>query len=192
MGTFAEIKCNKGYKYEGENLISCTEQGSWDFDVEDCMIDGTAEVKEESKEISFKEFLREFKAFLFYSCNTESSEKSKLCTRYTSDFDTDLTLFTLPENPDIERVDEKLSDFLKILLESSQLKLLNVGNFIQILMSNHTESFVRDTYRFALCIYIDLIIADADSVNDDSGANNINENIKSMLKKITLLLERSQ
>jgi len=48
LGTFVEIKCKKGFSTENENLISCTETGVWDFEVEDCMLDPVTDVLSEA------------------------------------------------------------------------------------------------------------------------------------------------
>ncbi|KAL7020531.1 hypothetical protein ACKWTF_011569 [Chironomus riparius] len=48
LGTFVEIKCKKGFSTENENLISCTETGVWDFEVEDCLLDPVTEAASEA------------------------------------------------------------------------------------------------------------------------------------------------
>lgn len=141
----------------------------------------------ETKDIVSKEFLRDFKAFLFYSCDTQNPEKSKLCTHYSSDFESDLSSFELPETSEFEGMDAKLSKLLKNLLDTAQLNSINVGNFMPILLINsqsNSTSLMRDSYRFVICLYIDLILIDENSVNSET--DNINENIKSMIKRIVL------
>lgn len=48
LGTFVEIKCKTGFSTENENLISCTETGVWDYEVEDCMPDPVTEAASEA------------------------------------------------------------------------------------------------------------------------------------------------
>lgn len=164
-------------------MISCTDQGSWDFDVEDCQAEQT-KVSEKLETVP-KEFLKEFKAFLFYSCETENSDKSKLCNFYKTGFDSDLSSFELPETPEFEGMDAKLLHLLMQLSDSSRLNLTNAENFLENLLdTTQDKTLTRDVYRFVSCLYLDLILIEDtyDKVNTD----NINDNIKSILKKITM------
>ena len=191
-----EIKCNPGFNIVGDNLISCNDQGSWDFDVENCQPGAIIEEIERttSPSVTLNEFLKEFKDFLFFSCKTENRERPKLCSYYGSDFGSDLSLFELPETQEFEGMDAKLSRTLKNLLSSAKLEFITAGNFMTILLGNsQTNSLLSNSYRFVVCLYIDLIIADENSVSDGSGPiDNINENIKSLLKTVVLLIYKHQ
>lgn len=43
LGTFAEIKCKSGFSTENDNLITCMDNGVWDFEVDDCEPDAVTE-----------------------------------------------------------------------------------------------------------------------------------------------------
>lgn len=189
IGTFVQVQCNSGFNIDGENLISCTEQGSWDFDVEDCELEETTTESSPIKVNLSMEFLKQFKEFTFYSC--KSKYEPKLCRSYSSDFNTDLTSFELPETAEYEGMDAKLSNLLINLLDSNELKSLNTENFLRTLLRNlHVNSLMRDSYRFVICLYIDLILIDNEiygpTNDDDEAIDNINENIKRMLKRIAI------
>lgn len=186
IGTFVEIKCNDGFAVDGENLISCTDQGSWDFEIEECKPEQKDEKKPPVKALPL-EFLRNFKEFLFFSCQTENRETPLLCGKYKSNNDSDLSAFELPETKEFEGMDAKLSKLLENLLNSEKLSFINAETFLTILLSNQGNDLFRDSYRFVICLYIDLIIIDGDLIsNDNIITDNINEHIKGMLKKITL------
>lgn len=193
LGTFVEIKCNSGFTIEGENLISCTENGIWDFDVEDCEPEPTTTTEKAPEKLKVTmDFWRDFKEFLFSSCNSKGSDDApKLCRNYVPDFDTDLSSFELPETPEYEGMDRKLSDLLKSILESSDMNSINAGNFLKTLLRNSTvEATMRDSYRFVISLYIDLIMMDEEMHMSNSADDNINENIKRMLHKIATPIYR--
>lgn len=197
IGTFAEIKCDEGFEIDGENLISCTEQGVWDFDVEDCR-----EIETTTVSIPTKvpvEFWREFKEFLFHSCNSTNPEsRPKLCNFYKSDFESDISSFELPETPEFEGMDGKVSKLLTDLIEAENFPTLDVENFMKrMLRSSHVSDSTRDSYRFVICLYIDLIIIhmEIDEVapeEDEKPTDNINQKIMKMLKKIALQAYKNQ
>lgn len=197
IGTFAEIKCDEGFEIDGENLISCTEQGVWDFDVEDCR-----EIETTTASIPTKvpvEFWREFKEFLFHSCSSKNPEsKPKLCNFYKSDFESDISSFELPETPEFEGMDGKVSKLLTDLIEAENFPTLDVENFMKrMLRSSHVSDSTRDSYRFVICLYIDLIIIhmEIDEVapeEDEKPTDNINQKIMKMLKKIALQAYKNQ
>lgn len=170
LGTFVEIQCNEGFSTENENLISCTENGVWDFEVEDCH--GT--------EIEIpKSFWQDFKEFLFISCK---ENKPKLCKNYKTNFDTSLAVFELPETNEYEGMDLKLFKLLSEIPTSSDF---NAGIFIKILLKNVNENPKIDAFRFVMCLYIDLILLDHDLgvVVSDELDGNINNDIKRLIKK---------
>lgn len=189
VGTFVEIKCDEGFHIDGENLISCSELGSWDFDVEDC--------RPESKPLAERtkipmQFWREFKEFLFVSCTVKHADSGpKLCKFYSSNFDTDLTLFELPETPEFEGLDGKLSKLLENLLIVNEFSSINAGTFMEtLLQGDHVDNLLRDSYRFVICLYIDLILlhnemdgTESDYSDEFTPFDNINERIKKMLKR---------
>lgn len=193
IGTFLEIKCNPGHYIEGENLISCSDQGVWDIEVEDCQPEEALTVISSDK-VSI-EFWRDFKDFLFSSCSKTSNQT--LCQRFSSDSESDLSTFELPETQEYEGMDSKLSNLLKNLLRSNELNSITVGNFLRHLLRNEYSSvLMRDSYRFVICLYIDLILLDeefegtSDYIEKDSA--NINENIKKMLRQIAQPIYRNQ
>lgn len=193
IGTFVEIKCNPGFVIDGENLISCVDQGSWDFEVEDCQPD---ESTTEAYPVKVTmEFWSEFKEFLFYSCNSKNPDgEPKLCDRFTSDQES-LSSFELPETPEYEGMDSKLSQLLNLAMASADFNALNAENFMETLLQNvPANNVMRDSYRFVICLYIDLILLD-DEFNEngeDAPTANINDNIKQMLRKIALPIYKNQ
>jgi hypothetical protein len=58
-----------------------------------------------------------------------------------------------------------------------------------LLRNNPVTTVMRDSYRFVICLYIDLILIDEEfrgSMEDDDMSANINDNIKITLKKIAV------
>lgn len=181
LGTFVEIKCDSGFFIEGENLISCVPDGVWDFEVEDCQLDATSSTTQPEVKIPM-DFWRDLKEFLFYSCEPKKLLGSpKLCNSSTPDFTSDLSLFELPETPEYERMDSKLLKILSDLLTSKDFDSLSVENFMTNL---EIADSMRESYRFVICLYIDLILMDDDLNDPTAEMNNINENIKITLRKI--------
>lgn len=190
IGTFVEIKCNPGYVIDGENLISCIDQGTWDFEVEDCQPDGS------TTEAVTMEFWSEFKEFLFYSCNSKNPDgEPKLCDRYTSDHKS-LSSFELPETPEYEGMDSKLSKLLSHVLASAEFNALSVENFMETLLQNLPANIAMgDSYRFVICLYIDLILLDDELYENGEDATmsaNINDINKHLLRKIALPIYKNQ
>lgn len=193
VGTFVEIKCNTGFFIEGENLISCTENGIWDFEIEDCLPDiNSPEVEKKQEQIMMtsKDFWKEFKKFLFYSCQPKKMEKvSKLCEKYVSDFE-DSSTFDLPETPEYKGMDSKLLKLLKIAVESDDLKNITVETFMKFLLyasgdDEQMDPLMEDSYRFVICLYMDLILMDVEfSVDAKEFQDNINERLKFSLKQL--------
>lgn len=177
VGSYAEIHCNEGFEYNGENLISCTESGNWDFEVEDCQA-----VKVEKMS---SDFLRQFREFLFESCDL--SIKSKLCEKYKSSFNTSLSLFELPESEEYEGMDRKLLALIEGLKQEEK-ESINVGNFLQILIKNEEKNIqMRDSFRFVICLYVDLVIVDEEfeMINDENNSiETIHDKIKKALKQL--------
>lgn len=192
LGTFVEIKCNPGFYIDGENLISCTDQGAWDFEVEDCQIEEISTVKSAANFKIPMEFWRDLKDYFFYSCNTKRAlGKPVLCNNTTPDFDSDLSLFELPETPEFEGMDSKLLRLLKQILTSSVINSLKVENFMtNFLPDTNVKDYIKDAYRFVICLYIDLITMDDVLLNaspeSDEVVANINEDIKIALKQVAL------
>lgn len=192
LGTFVEIKCNPGFNIEGENLISCTDHGAWDFEVEDCQLE---EISTATPEANLKipmVFWRDLKEYFFYSCNTKRAIGNPvLCNNTTPDFGSDLSLFELPETPEFEGMDSKLLRLLKQILMSSDISSLKVENFMtNLLPDTNVKDYIKDAYRFVICLYIDLIIMDGAlliaSPESDEVVGNINNEIKISLKQVAL------
>lgn len=194
VGTFVEIKCNTGFFIEGENLISCTENGIWDFEIEVCSPDTNSSVEIEKKQelilMTSEDFWKEFKKYLFYSCQPKKMEKvSKLCEKYVSDFE-DSSTFDLPETPEFKGMDSKLLKLLKIAVESDDLKNITVETFMKFLLyasgdDEQMDPLMEDSYRFVICLYMDLILMDVEfSVDAKEFQDNINERLKFSLKQL--------
>lgn len=194
VGTFIEIKCNAGYFIEGENLISCAENGIWDFEIEDCSPDNSSTIKVDNKkeltEMSINDFWKEFKKYLFFSCQPKNVEKlSKLCEKYVSDFE-DSTEFDLPETQEYKGMDSKLLKLLNKALESDDSKNITVETFMKFMLyasgdDEQMDPLMEDAYRFVICLYIDLILMDVElSVDAQEFQDNINERLKSSLKQL--------
>lgn len=194
VGTFVEIKCNDGFFIEGENLISCTENGIWDFEIEECSPNDTSPVKVEIKkeliELSIKDFWKEFKKYLFFSCQPKNMDKiSKFCEKYSSDFE-DLSTFDLPETPEYKGMDSKLLILLKTAVNSDDLKNVTVESFMKFLLyasgdKEQMDPLMEDSYRFVICLYVDLIMMDLRlSVDAQEFQENINERLKASLKQL--------
>lgn len=213
LETFVEIKCDYGFETENDNLLTCTENGDWDFEIEDCVavklttttstteafvsttsstkvIEATTEVSSTIKEATTmpvpvkvpKEFWKDLKEFLFQSC---VNHLPKLCSTYGStDFNSDLSTFELPETKEFEGMDLKLYNLLKKLPERTDLTAVN---FLKTLLGDTiTDKPKADSFRFVLCLYIDLILLDQElGITDDESNENVNINtkIKRLLKK---------
>jgi hypothetical protein len=201
LGTIAQVKCNDGFVTESDNLISCSDQGEWDSEVEDCEEKTeatTAEVLPEKIKIP-TEFWREFKKFLFFSCETTNpEEKSKLCDRFSPNFTSDLTTFEFPDSKEYGEMDTKLLKLLKTLQSSKDLDL-TVDNFMpKLLPTSDSDESIRDYFRLVICLYIDLIIMDEELYDEtsseglDTPSDNINDNIKKALKKVSLPIYHNQ
>lgn len=179
VGSYAEIRCDEGFEFHGENLISCSESGSWDYDVEDCK---AVEVEKVSVD-----FLREFREFIYESCSpANDGDKSKLCRKFKSSFDTSLSSFEFPDSSDYEGMDRKLLDLIEKLSEDDK-KTINVGNFLQVLKIDEKNIPMRDSYRFVICLYVDLVIVDEEFGTDEdssSDSESINDKIKYALKSL--------
>jgi Sushi repeat (SCR repeat) len=199
IGTFVQVKCNHGFAIDGENLISCTDQGAWDFDVEDCQVEEimTTEKLSSGKIKIPTEFWGQLKDFLFFSCNSQVTVP-KFCSRFLPNFDNDLLSFELPETKEYEGMDLKLSELLKNALKSNDNEAMNVDSFTNLLSDDKVVNLMRDSYRFVICLYIDLIILDDEIHDETTGEDlektngNINENIKKMLKKLVLPIYKNQ
>ena len=198
VGTFAEIICDPGFALEGENLISCTDQGLWDFDVEHCQ-----EVKVEATTTTIlllsqvtTEFWREFKEFIFHSCSTErSKEKPELCNFYSSDFNSDMSTYELPE--EFIGLDGKVLKLLTDVLDDDNFSSINVESFMsRLLHDNNVSDLTRDSYRFVICLYIDLIIIHIEidenpEDDEEKPSDNINQRIMKITKKVVLQIFRN-
>jgi Sushi repeat (SCR repeat) len=175
LGTFVEIKCNDGFSTEQENLISCTDNGEWDFDVEDCKADAV-DVQLTT------EFLKQMKELIFESC---IDNKPDLCKFYKiKDFETSIASFELPDSSDYDGMDTKLYELLKKIQNQNEL---NPQNFLRSLLRNNImqDKTRLESYRFIISLYIDLMIFDRElniTLSDEMD-DNINDNIKRLLKK---------
>lgn len=172
LGTFVEIRCHDGYAVEHDNLITCSDNGDWDLEVENCM--------KINVEIP-REFWQDFKEFLTLSC---AENKPKLCAKYeTREFSTNLALFELPETIEYEGLDLKLFQLLKDMPQSNDL---NAGNFMRILLKEQiNDDHKIHAFRFVIQLYIDLILM-ADELGMEIGNEldgNINNNIKVLIKR---------
>ena len=201
VGTFVQVKCSTGFAIEGDNFMSCSDQGEWDSEVEDCEaeVGESTTVEPIEKEKILAEFWRDWKQYLFYSCSTEDPEgKPKFCSRFTSTFNSDLTTFELPETKEYEGMGSKLLKLLNNLQISKEFDSLTVENFITNLLGKSiTDKTLQDSFRFVICLYIDLIILDEELYDEESSEDvekigNINENIKSSLKKVALPIYKNQ
>lgn len=184
VGTFAEIQCNIGFEYDGDNLISCTETGEWENDIENCKSDEEATTVKEMPD----DFLREFREFLYESCYVDDLETlPRLCEKSKPEFKTSLSTFEMPESPEYEGMDQKLLNLIESL-DGDQMKLINIENFLEKVIKNHIESAeIRDAYRFLICLYIDLILMDKEigaGNFDDSSVETINDKIKKSLESV--------
>lgn len=183
IGTFAEIQCNEGFEFDGENLISCTETGEWDIEVENC----TAVDIPKKKEMPGG-FLRDFREFLFESCNVDDiNNVPKLCSKFTPIFNTSLMTFEMPESAEYEGMDLKLLNMIENM-KSDEMKSIDIKNFLQsIIKSHHDIVSTRDAYRFIICLYIDLIIMDKEigvGLMEDTSMETINDKIKKVLESV--------
>lgn len=191
VGILVEIKCDEGFHIDEENLISCLDQGSWDFDVENCQPDVQTAIEKKNIPI---EFWKQFKEFLFISCNELTDSTPELCKFYSSDFKTDLSFFELPETAEYEGMDGKLSKLLENLLSSTEFTSseFTAGTFMEtLLIKDPVYNLMRDSYRFVICLYIDLIMLDQEihgteieDTEEFAATDNINERIKKMLKRV--------
>lgn len=172
LGTFVEIRCNEGFATEHDNLITCSDNGDWDLEVENC-IKIIVEIP--------GEFWQDFKEFLKLSC---AEKKPKLCEKYeTREFSTNLELFELPETIEYEGLDLKLFQLLRDMPKSNDL---NAGNFMRTLLKEQiNDEHKVHAFRFVIQLYIDLILM-ADDMGMEIGNEldgNINNNIKVLIKK---------
>ncbi|CRL07619.1 CLUMA_CG020584, isoform A [Clunio marinus] len=196
VGTFVEINCNEGFQLTNENIVSCTDQGVWDFEVENCQPITT---KTTTKRVKIpNEFWGNFRTFLFYSCIDGTEERSKLCDFYQPDFDTDLSSFNIPDTPEYKDINSNLYKLLQHIQESPDKKSLTAGNFLSTLLKgNDVSKSMRDSYRFMICFYIKnvIMIEDEDqesSENEDKPTDNDITKIKKLIKRISIPIYYNQ
>lgn len=172
LGAFVETRCNDGYATEHENLITCSDNGEWDLEIENCL--------KINLEIP-REFWQDFKEFLTLSC---VEKKPKLCAKYdTKEFSTNLALFELPESVEYEGLDLKLFQLLKDMPQSNNL---NAGNFMRTLLKEQiNDEHMIHAFRFVIHLYLDLILM-AEEMGMAIGNEldgNINNNIKILIRE---------
>lgn len=191
-----ELKCNPGYKSVTENLITCLENGSWDSKIEECQDlytekpkDTTTTTTEPPVPMVDTEFYKDFKKFLFYSCNPKNPENaSKLCNRYLTSFP-DLSGFVPKETEETHKMDIKLMDLLVKTLETENLEELTAENFLEKLLYGNDgnpkklSELEENSFRFVLNLFIDLILMD-EQMSVLPREDNINNKIKLKLKKV--------
>lgn len=132
MGTFIEIHCVNGTVALGENFLSCTESGTWDFPAPQCITEDissprieTTTRRNQNLDISTtlapdidapdKAFWMNLRRFFYNGCaSTEKSKKSEFCSHLLlpNNF-TDLTNYESPDSEDFKNMDFKLVTYLK-------------------------------------------------------------------------------
>ena len=142
------------------------------------------------------EFWREFKEFIFHSCSTErSKEKPELCNFYSSDFNSDMSTYELPE--EFIGLDGKVLKLLTDVLDDDNFSSINVESFMsRLLHDNNVSDLTRDSYRFVICLYIDLIIIHIEidenpEDDEEKPSDNINQRIMKITKKVVLQIFRN-
>lgn len=135
MGTYIEIQCINDTVPVGENFLTCTESGAWDFPAPQCakedanlerkLIETTARrtplpttmsSRFADVEMPDKEFWMNLRRFFYYGCSAtiEKNKRSELCEQLTmpNNF-TDLTNYETPDSDDFKNMDFKLVSYLK-------------------------------------------------------------------------------
>lgn len=219
IGTLAEIQCSNDTYSNNENLLTCLDNGSWDLPMPRCVmqsqenntimdsreLSSSQETSQESSQNTEiypdQQFWRSLKQFLFYSCEPiNPSKKSEFCEHYETSFK-DITDFEAPDSEEFQNMDLKLLELLQRLIRNNnndnKIDLNNL--FSTILYSDDYNSenvddrneIVENSYRFVICLYIDIISMDRDlnkpqtlDSNNYDTINNINEKIKYSIKQV--------
>lgn len=158
MGSFVEIQCLGDTVPMGENFLSCTESGTWDYPALQC-VNADAQIVIEtttgsnqlglstptstfnvsSLEAPSKEYWMNLRRFFYSGCSSnEKNKRSEFCYQLTlpNNF-TDLTNYESPNTDDFKNMDFKLVSYLrkaagslKNTTISSQLNFENLFGYI--------------------------------------------------------------
>ncbi|XP_058813281.1 uncharacterized protein LOC131677461 [Topomyia yanbarensis] len=217
IGTLAEVGCDDGFSVDGENLLTCLENGSWDMSMPDCIpqesILSTTEFYSLAAGSSSKvpsiikinrrtdiRFWKQLRDYLFYGCKpVDQTKKSHFCQdgeEFSHDLG-DLTFFDLPDSNEYQNMDSKLLERLeKTTKPDNNLKVYNLLKYIlygtigSISNSQRLSKEAEDSYRFVICLFIDIIMMDREVSFDEeilldiNSRENTNSKVKSLLKNV--------
>ncbi|XP_055587381.1 sushi, von Willebrand factor type A, EGF and pentraxin domain-containing protein 1-like [Uranotaenia lowii] len=215
VGTLVEVKCDDQYYLEGENLLTCLDTAAWDEDLPQCIPVSAISSTTDMAEVTSSEkvpriikinrrpdvrFWKQLKDYYFYGCDSQDTRKvSVICHRpetNTTRF-RDLTAFSLSTSGDYQNMDSKfLGRLQKTVQPVANLSLENLFDYIIYGktdpddISDKLTDAEEDSYRFVLCLYIDIIMMDREVNFDDeivldiNSRENTNDKIKSLLKNI--------
>uniref|UniRef100_A0A336N0U6 CSON012493 protein n=1 Tax=Culicoides sonorensis TaxID=179676 RepID=A0A336N0U6_CULSO len=165
-GTLAEIQCNEETHPDGDNLITCLNDGTWDNPPPKCIPDKiTVEVIEteeiilvtepttetilQSTTLQFnrklvpdKAFWKSLHSYLFFGCNYEhnTGKRSSLCDKYPTNL-TDLKNIGADHiSAALENTDQRLIDLFDNTLASINFQNIDIGTLFEyILYQNETS-----------------------------------------------------
>lgn len=206
-GTFAEIQCNNGMYPNGDNLIICLKDGTWDSDPPECIKEdktiNDSETSTTTKSVikllrPDRTFWKNFHSYLFYGCQpAEKTKRSMLCDRYSSNL-TDLTsMIEYNAGFSLTFEHQQLLDLFQKTLASINFGIIDISNFIQFILyqnetepEDHFDSNIENSCRLMLCYYIHTIAVEEDSkIRTNTNANEsepyeLEDKIKRSLRQI--------
>ncbi|XP_058442915.1 sushi, von Willebrand factor type A, EGF and pentraxin domain-containing protein 1-like isoform X2 [Malaya genurostris] len=217
VGTLAEFTCADGFSLMGENLLTCLENGDWDMSMPDCISKKFESSSTETYSIPIVNrlevpsiikfnrrtdirFWKQLRDYLFYGCKPiDETKRSIFCVdadQYSHELD-DLTLFELPVSNEYQNMDNKLLERLeKTTKPDSNLKVYNLLNYIlygtieSISNQRRLPKETENSYRFVICLFIDIIMMDREVSFDEevmldiNSRENTNAKVKSLLKNV--------
>lgn len=182
-GTLAEIQCMNGTHPDGDNLITCLNDGTWDNNPPECIVEKVSaeliEVEEivitetpipvivSPKRVPDRAFWKSLHSFLFFGCGDDVSKRSLLCDNYPSNL-TDLNNYEVDTNHGIQNTDLKLVDLFERTLASVDFPTVDVGTLFEyILYQNETseedkmDKNMEDSFRLTLCFYMNILSSES-------------------------------
>lgn len=186
----------EGTHPNGDNLITCLNDGSWDNDPPECVPEKISAEIIEVEEIVFTEtttpvtvivrtvpdkaFWKSLHTYLFFGCH-DSSKRSSLCDKYASNL-TDLNNLEADTSPGIQNTDQKLIDLFESTLASINFHTIDIGNlFDYILYQNEIDEedkldkIMEDSFRLTLCFYMNILSSEKPILVDTDNDGAVSE-----------------
>lgn len=191
IGTLAEINCLNGTVIDGENFLTCNENGLWDMLVPNCVVLATTEnemifmestteeileklnisriyeIVKNSKTVPDKLFWKNLKEFLYSGCLNPIKDPVFCSKCFTKPNLTDLTNFESPDSEEFQNMDTKLLELLERavaqkLLDSNPIPVEILFEYIMYGGESMPDT-IGDSIRLVLSFYIDRVIIEKET-----------------------------